>query len=426
MIQIKHIRIEKKQGKARLAADIIVPPKAMDAWMFKCPDSGMKSRYHRDFADKSGNFTLWYEVDESNADSLCPERADAFVVACLYYAMITGEDIHCDVPVTDKLLYQLSEYLIPALCGKDDTTKRIKIIADADEMVISNRKFVGTGVSCGVDSFSTILLNMKDSIPDRFKLTHLTLFNTGSMNFVGYSKGESLEQWRATTEKEFKERIAIGKAVAKELNLGFIAIDSNIPDLYQGCFMMSNTYRNCSAVLATQKMWRTYYYASAGEKPQMHLDLKEDNDRYDAFLLQAISLDGLTFYSGGLPYERMDKTASISDNAVVQKYLNVCSFETENCGKCEKCLRTMMALDLLGKLDLFKDSFHDMTFYYGNKWKYRAIIMEADESKPMYYNMKAYMKRNGIKLNTKSKVYHYFLPLRILWTKAHRIWGAKK
>lgn len=426
MITIGKIYTEKRQGKIRLIAEVKIPTEAMNAWVRNCPDSSMSSRYQREFADSNGNWRMWFEVDEQYEEMLCLERSDAFLIACLYYAMVAGEDIQCEIPVTSELLYQLSEYLIPALCGKEDTTKRIKIIADAAEMVISNREFVGTGVSCGVDSFSTILLNMKDSIPDRFKLTHLTLFNTGSMNFVGYSKGESLEQWRVTTEKEFNERIAIGKAVAKELNLGFIAIDSNIPDLYQGCFMMSNTYRNCSAVLATQKMWRTYYYASAGEKPQMHLDLKEDNDRYDAFLLQAISLDGLTFYSGGLPYERMDKTAIISDDAVVQKYLNVCSFETENCGKCEKCLRTMMALDLLGKLDLYKDSFHDMTFYYRNKWKYRAIIMEADESKPLYYNMKAYMERNGIKLNTKSKVYHYFLPLRILWTKMHRIWSAKK
>ena len=183
MIQIKRIWIEKKQGKARLAADIIVPPKAMDAWIFKCPDSGMKSRYHRDFADKSGNFTLWYEVDESNADSLCPERADAFVVACLYYAMVTGEDIQCKVPVTERLLYQLNEYIVPSLCQPTNEYKRIHVMAEPVRQITPLAHYVGSGVSCGVDSFSSIVMNMKESVPQSYRLTHLTLFNTGSMNF---------------------------------------------------------------------------------------------------------------------------------------------------------------------------------------------------------------------------------------------------
>ena len=419
MIRIGKIHIEEHNGRTRLVANVHLSKKVFSKWEKNCPDQTMESRYHREFADDDGNWNMWFEVETLYQKMLCTERSDAFVVACLYYAMVTGEDIQCDVPVTRKLLYQLNEYFIPAICRKKEGIRRVKIIADDADNISGLRECVGTGVSCGVDSFSTILLNMREDIPQGYNLTHLTLFNTGSMNFSGYSKGESLKEWRRNTKKEFDERIAIGKAVAKNLKLDFIDIDSNIPDLYQGCFMMSNTYRNCSAVLATQKMWRTYYYASAGEKPQLQLGLAEDNDRYDAFLLQSISLDRLTFYSGGLPYERMEKTTIIADNPVVQKYLNVCSFETRNCGQCEKCLRTMMALDLLGKLDLFKDSFTDMSFFYSNKWKYRAIIMEADESKPLYYDMKEYMKRENIGLDTKSKIYHFLLPLRLVWKKMH-------
>lgn len=419
MITIGKIYTEKRQGKIRLIAEVKIPTEAMNAWVRNCPDSSMSSRYQREFADTNGNWRMWFEVDEQYEKMLCLERSDAFLIACLYYAMVAGEDIQCEIPVTSELLYQLSEYLIPALCGKQDTTKRIKIMADAAEMVISNREFVGTGVSCGVDSFSTILLNMKDSIPDRFKLTHLTLFNTGSMNFVGYSKGESLEQWRVTTEKEFNERITIGKAVAKELNLGFIAIDSNIPDLYQGCFSYSHTFRNCSVVLAMQKMWKTYYYASAGEQIQTNVGLTRDNAEYDLLALPGISLDSLTFYSGCLPYQRMEKTALIADNPVVQKYLNVCSFETKNCGKCEKCLRTITALDLMGKLDSFQTSFEDLSFYKANKSKLRAVIMESKPENPFLYEQRQYMERNGIRLDGKSLIYHYLLPMRKVWKWLH-------
>lgn len=421
MIQIKRIWIEKKQGKARLAADIIVPPKAMDAWIFKCPDSGMKSRYHRDFADKSGNFTLWYEVDESNADSLCPERADAFVVACLYYAMITGEDIHCDVPVTDKLLYQLREYIIPSLCRPVDGQRRIQILANPEPRVESIVKNVGTGVSCGVDSFSSIIVNMKDSVPQPFQLTYLTLFNTGSLNFAGYSDQKSLLEWNKETNKEFGERASHGEKVAAELGLNFISVNTNIPDLYQGCFFYSHTFRNCSAVLATQKMWKTYYYASAGEPIQVNAGLTRSNADYDLLALSGISLDNLTFYSSCLPYQRMEKIALIADNPVVQKYLNVCSFETKNCGRCEKCLRTITALDLMGKLGKFTNSFADLTYYKKNKWKLQAVIMEATPDKPFLFDQRQYMGRNNIHLQGKSLCYHYLLPLRKIWIKLHEL-----
>lgn len=421
MIQIKHIWIEKKQGKARLAADIIVPPKAMDAWIFKCPDSGMKSRYHRDFADKSGNFTLWYEVDESNADSLCPERADAFVVACLYYAMVTGEDIQCKVPVTERLLYQLNEYIVPSLCQPTNEYKRIHVMAEPVRQINPLAHYVGTGVSCGVDSFSSIVMNMKESVPQSYRLTHLTLFNTGSMNFAGYSAKKNLEEWNRETDAEFEERVTHGKKVASELGLDFIAVNTNIADLYQGCFLYSHTFRNCSVVLALQKMWKAYYYASAGEPIQTNAGLTRDNGEYDLLALSGISLDNLTFYSSCLPYQRMEKIALIADNPVVQKYLNVCSFETKNCGRCEKCLRTITALDLMGKLGKFTNSFADLTYYKKNKWKLQAVIMEATPDKPFLFDQRQYMERNNIHLQGKSLCYHYLLPLRKIWIKLHEL-----
>ena len=421
MIQIKHIWIEKKQGKARLAADIIVPPKAMDAWIFKCPDSGMKSRYHRDFADKSGNFTLWYEVDESNADSLCPERADAFVVACLYYAMVTGEDIQCKVPVTERLLYQLNEYIVPSLCQPTNEYKRIHVMAEPVRQITPLAHYVGTGVSCGVDSFSSIVMNMKESVPQSYRLTHLTLFNTGSMNFAGYSAKKNLEEWNRETDAEFEERVTHGKKVASELGLDFIAVNTNIADLYQGCFLYSHTFRNCSVVLALQKMWKAYYYASAGEPIQTNAGLTRTNGEYDLLALSGISLDNLTFYSSCLPYQRMEKIALIADNPVVQKYLNVCSFETKNCGRCEKCLRTITALDLMGKLGKFTNSFADLTYYKKNKWKLQAVIMEATPDKPFLFDQRQYMERNNIHLQGKSLCYHYLLPLRKIWIKLHEL-----
>lgn len=45
---------------------------------------------------------------------------------------------------------------------------------------------------------------------------------------------------------------------------------------------------------------------------------------------------------------------------LAHKFLNVCLYpnkQPENCGKCDKCKRTLLALDMLGKLDLFNAVF---------------------------------------------------------------------
>lgn len=53
---------------------------------------------------------------------------------------------------------------------------------------------------------------------------------------------------------------------------------------------------------------------------------------------------------------RADKLAAIADHRLVQQHLRVCSENrrvTGNCGYCEKCLRTMISLELAGRLGGF-------------------------------------------------------------------------
>ena len=46
-----------------------------------------------------------------------------------------------------------------------------------------------------------------------------------------------------------------------------------------------------------------------------------------------------------------------------EKRLHVCCDETENCGKCGKCFRTLLILELIGKQPEFKESFKDTSAY---------------------------------------------------------------
>lgn len=365
----------------------------------------------------SRSFIMWYKVPIEYSCYLCTERSDAFIVACVYFAMVAGLDIQTEIPITSCLKYQLNEQIIPLLCNEKSGFKRIKIIGDVADEVDKKKKCVGTGISCGVDSFATILLGLKESLPKDNVITHLTVFNTGSLNFYGYENIKSLEEWRNETESELEYHIKTGRQVAKEMGLNFISIDTNIPDLYQGCFLLSHTYRNLSCILATQKMWRYYYYASAGEDV-FNADIRVDTGNYDALILPNLSLSSLKFYVGGFELLRMDKIKMIANNPVVQKHLNVCSYGKENCGKCAKCRRTMLNLDLIGSLQYFKQAFPDVSYYKKYRWKLITTeVREAKKDNCFGYEMRQYIKQNNISLGWKSDLYHLTYPLR-----RFRIW----
>ncbi len=414
-MKIEKIWREDEADRTKLCAKINISDEAIERWKTNSLiiDKKIGIRYRKDLIEDD-SFIMWYSVNSKYSEALCFERCDAFVVAVLYFAMIAEEDIQSEVPITSKLLYQLNNMIIPALHDEKTGLRKIEVVADPAEEVEKIANYCGTGVSCGVDSFSAILMNLEDCVQPEYKLTHLAVFNTGALNYDGYGKNVPLDLWREKTLQEFDERNKLGEIVSEELGLKFIDIDSNIPEFYQGAFSFSHTYRNCSAVLATQKMWENYYYASAGYGVKTDMSLLDDSSNGDLFILPNISLNHLNFYSGDFNKSRLKKLEYLLDKSVAQKYLNVCAYETVNCGHCAKCIRTMMGLDLLGSLEKFKESFPDMNHYYSTRWKLMGVLLGKNDKDFFYKEMGCYLKDNKIKVGFKAKLYHYIRPLQSL------------
>lgn len=416
MIQVKKIWKEIEGEYAWLKASVIITDNDEEKWLKSvCGfDKSMKNR-RQPIAKSQGNeFVMWYKVEKRYADSLCFERCDAFVVACLYFAMVAGIDIQSDIPITSRLLYQLNEQLIPIYCNEDSGFKPIRVIAEPASEVEKLYSYVGTGISCGVDSFAAIVDHLRDCVPSDHRVTHLAVFNTGSLNYKGYEHIQSLKLWWEETERQFEYHCNQGKTVAKELGLDFFGVNTNIPDLYQGSFGQSDTYRNNSCILATQKMWSNYYYASTGEGHVYITDLRKLCGFGDISILPNLSLNTLTFYSHGVNWGRLQKIKTIANNPVAIKYLNVCSDGLENCGKCAKCIRTFMNLELLGLLDSFKPAFPEMNFYKKYRWKYLTYMRESTPADRFGYEMRQYAKKIHFKYGWRSDLFHCLLPLRKL------------
>jgi len=64
----------------------------------------------------------------------------------------------------------------------------------------------------------------------------------------------------------------------------------------------------------------------------------------------------MRFVHGDVSVSRLEKTLQIADDPLAQRYLRVCWQNKDsdlNCSRCEKCLRTMVALEVVGKLKDF-------------------------------------------------------------------------
>ena len=122
---------------------------------------------------------IYYEVNRQFSEYLCTERADAFLLGLLPYAMVLGLDIDVEGEISERLYFQLSGLFIPALASYTKYFKRIDISCSLNHDTLPTAGAIGTGFSGGVDSFYTICNNMNNSTPN-YNLTHLSFVNVGA------------------------------------------------------------------------------------------------------------------------------------------------------------------------------------------------------------------------------------------------------
>jgi hypothetical protein len=328
---------------------------------------GDKSRLCSNISWGDRSRTLWFEVESEYEDCLCTERIDGFLVALLPFAMIENLNINTEGYVSERLLYQLKNILLPSLSANITDFHSIDIDAKSDGKVLGSKKGVGTALSCGVDSFYTVLKNMNTDLAG-FNLTHLTYFNIMNSNY-----------WKIPGEDSSRNfsnaRIDYIKPAVEELGLKLVTVDSNFDVFYQDFELLAtSTFRYFGTVLSLQKLFGIYYWSSSSPFSQFDFSI-DIISNFDLLSVQCISNENTTFFSTGSEITRLEKTAYISDFAITYKYLNVCWIRLYNCNnKCEKCQRTMLALYSLGKLDLYREVFN-VKYFYQNIDKYLGHML---------------------------------------------------
>ena len=61
---------------------------------------------------EKGQYSIWVETESDYSSFLCDDRADGFFTICLYRAIKEGYNLRSLVPVSERLYYQASTYLL--------------------------------------------------------------------------------------------------------------------------------------------------------------------------------------------------------------------------------------------------------------------------------------------------------------------------
>lgn len=308
------------------------------------------------------NKTFYFEVAKEYEPYLCTEVSDAFLVGILNYAMFNGEDIKVEGAVSERLLYQIKTYFLVTLpVVRPRAYKRINVEAEPYIGKINTEGAVGTSASGGVDSYYSISVHTKD-VPQDYRLTHLLIAN----QFNHYVSEED-------TRKKFEDLLSRSQPIAENYGLKLVGVYTNHNDFLFDGFVQEYSLRICSYVLALQKLFGVYYVSSG--VPFGEFDFaSHDSDGFDVLNLALMSTNSLTFYSSGGEVWRTQKIKRFAYDPFIQKNLKVCNNNDDrNCCTCEKCMRTMLSLDIIGKLPEFKESFDHSAFQRG-KFKYLIVV----------------------------------------------------
>ncbi len=269
-----------------------------------------------------GKEELWFEC-KSGHELFC--NIEPFICAAIIPAMFNNEDIdiESDIPVSELFLQNLDE-IQNILTLWFSQLSKIKIHAsNINEKTHDLSAGVASFFSGGVDGTYTFLKNINE-------ITHLVFIEGIDIHL--------------------KNKLALKKAQEKNFeylkskNKEIVIVRSNIRYFFtdKGFTWNMAIAAGLSAVAHAFAFNKVYIAGSQSAQELM-------GDGSHPILDYLFSTEKTKIVHDGIDIKRIDKLLRISKDLSVLEMLRVCWHdEGYNCGKCEKCLRTMITLRLLG------------------------------------------------------------------------------
>ena len=261
--------------------------------------------------------------------------ADAFVPALLIPAMLAGEPLEGDLPVSPRLLAGVSRAQA-VLAGWYPRFSRVPVCLPATDAASGAPRAARTGAffSAGADSFYTLLKNRH--APE----------SAGTVSHIVFMKGFDAQLSKGEGLADSEAHI---RAVARRLGVGLIVGETNVrehvrelwPEAYQGA-ALGATGLALGGGFGEMLVPASLTWGSLipwGSHP---------------LLDECWSTERVELVHDGCEAKRHQKLAAIAAwDADAIDELRVCLSVRggpANCGRCVKCVRTMAMLALLGRL----------------------------------------------------------------------------
>jgi hypothetical protein len=274
---------------------------------------------HRDLGDL-GEHRLWFRFPAE----LGPDELDGspFLAGVLIWAMRHRADIALDAPVSPRLLANIDRIIAILHSLSPAERRRVTVEAPTGPPPAANP---GTAAffTRGVDSWYALLAAREDD-PQEPPLTHLVFCPDflSDLNSPGLMRAKT----GATAD------------AAASTGLHFVEVGTNLKRDFGGAQLVST-----ALALGFERML-VPSGAMHGEivRATTHpvLDHRFSTERTQ-----------IVHYGDA---NRLDKVARIARSQPALDTLRVCHYDgetDENCGRCEKCLRTMLQLHIAGCLD---------------------------------------------------------------------------
>jgi hypothetical protein len=272
---------------------------------------------------------LWFRFPAFSQPS---GESDPFVVGLLLLAMQNGEDIEVHGSLSRMLHDGLDRYQRVFHDWYPDRFKVIEIRASSlRDDAISGTTRVGAAFSGGVDSFYTFLTLQQ----------HLTT----TIFMAGFDMPVNLTWSIGELANSFS-------AMMKDAGIEFIAGSTNIRT-----FVNSVDWTNAHgpALMATALFFK--HRLSEFYIPSSYTDGFYPRWGSHPELDSLLSSESLRFVHHGSEWNRVQKLAFVARSPMSYERLRVCWIQDiglKNCGVCEKCIRTQIALDIVGALAKYK------------------------------------------------------------------------
>lgn len=314
---------------------------------------------------------------KGEADRLPPKNETSgnfALVGLLYPAMVLGQDLEIEAEVSPLLLHTAQSDLQSLLLDLNPKLKRIQIRARTTDPTTQPRHLIATGFSAGIDTFTTLALFGTDAAPACRRISSIATFDVGAMGHFGDTK---------EIYDLFVDRL---RRYAASSRLHWQTAHSNIDEFYRAVgltFESSHIIRNAAAAFCFEDVYSYFHYSSSYPYRDIKTG-KYDISFFEPILMPLLATETLQFGSAGAGMARYQKVELVSQYQPATMMLDTCvgpvaerlKARRPNCSRCWKCVRTMLNLEILGKLDDFL-SVYDIEHYRSHKQDAVQIVFDG-------------------------------------------------